>query len=324
MSSELLTLFVGIESVMALGFWFSLRDRRRLKRPYRQHLERTWTLRLAAWRVVNHANWRSRIKGDVMCSWQRIENAATIGTEIGGALGTLLYFILVGWVLGVPWAMTISWVYVPLIMSCVCIGYTLGYTVGVVAERRAAGRGIAYGGLRERRLSDYRHPAITALAALLIVYFVSTTLFFLLWGAGRPISIDTGITPFAVNSWGVLAIPTAMLLLLLAAEGFARYVVALPRLLVTTNIEAAHRSDEMIRALVIGRLHTLLFCILAYFGLYQWFMLRDALWHFSPVVQIGSLVLPIFSAIGGITLALCDERHGGSVTGWPWKIGAAA
>jgi hypothetical protein len=206
----------------------------------------------------------------------------------------------------------------------VSVGYALGYTIGVVEERRAAGRGIAYGGLRERRISDYRHPAITAIATLLIVSFVATTLSFLLWDGGRPISIDTGITPLTVTRLAVLAIPTAMFLLGLAAEGFARYVVALPRLLVTTDIEAAHRSDEMIRALVIGRLHTLLFCILAYFGLYQWFMLRDALWRFSPLVQIGSLVLPIFSAICGITLALCDERHGGRVTGWPWQKGVAA
>jgi hypothetical protein len=205
------------------------------------------------------------------------------------------------------------------------IGAAVGYWFGVQPFRRA--RSVVYADLRPRRLSDYRSGILRWLPAALIVYDAALT---------ADLASQIGPTlRVELNSGGILVLPAfpalvllplAMLVIWLSGEWLMRQAVELPRFPVTSDPAVSQRTDEMIRAQMIGILQSATLVALGYLGSAQWALLTFQLARPHPVLSPLDLALLLAVAVllPGFLLPSTRGRLGGAVTGWPWRAKAAA
>jgi hypothetical protein len=211
------------------------------------------------------------------------------------------------------------------------VGGSVGHWLGVQPYRRASS-GI-YADLRPRRLSDYRASILRWFPATLAVYDAALTVN-LASQIGPSLRLElTGGSILVLPAFPTLfLLPAAMLLVWLSGEWLMRQAVALPRLVVTSDAAVSQRSDEMLRAEMIGVLQSATFLALGYFGEAQWALLTfqpslrgPALIGWGQATAPLDLALLLAAVVGlpGFLLPAMRGRLGGAVTGWPWRARVA-
>ncbi len=202
----------------------------------------------------------------------------------------------------------------------------LGQMAGFRTLKRTATHHIAFGDLRRRLASDYRSPLVHVIP-LVIIIMNTITIITCISAIHAPVRILllNGITA-RWPSWTLLIVPVIMLLLIAGVETAIGNVVRFPRLLVTNDLERAHRIDDMVRAIIIGSMIGSEYTIM---GNLQLAYSRLTWMAFSGIPQANTSLYVIWGVIslflwlallivGGPTAATGWEGHiGGTISGWP-------
>src|SRR5947209_8064521 len=210
------------------------------------------------------------------------------------------------------------------------IGLGIGAVFAAWRLRNAARRGVTYGDLRQRRLSDYRSNAFRWLAVALIAWTFGVFAFFAPH-VGPTLQMDLLYIIVSVPNtvWGWSIVPSTMLLVFVLVEIVLLRIVRFSRLLVTSDTTVSQRADDMLRATVIG---TVLYCeliALGHLAASPFYIFSHLLWG-SHYWQIGhvpydnllsiSLLLPIVMQLLGLGIILGHGHLGGKLSGWPWSM----
>jgi hypothetical protein len=248
---------------------------------------------------IEYATWR--VPPDLLGELHRYRHRLSLATGLACSLAFLLEGVALvaathlGLVdLRASRVLPAAWL--ALVVLAAVAGAGVGYPVAVRVSRARGPVGPRYADLRERRLADYRTPALRW-AGLAIVALPAA--------AAVPLALAGGtLSP--------LLLPAALFLLLLVAEALLAMTARVPRMVVSADPALARRCDDLLRAQVITSIQTNAFVVVAAGGLAQFVLVgRPASWVTLAGVALAGL-MALFTVAN-------DCRLGGRVNGWPGK-----
>ncbi|BCL83019.1 hypothetical protein ccbrp13_54840 [Ktedonobacteria bacterium brp13] len=205
----------------------------------------------------------------------------------------------------------------------VILGYGCGTILGMWRVRRHGHDRMAFGDLRQRRLTDYRSIIFPCILIVLIAFIVILTLFTALYGgstlhiqfvSGK--SIDQPKSP-----WLLGAVPAFMLLSVGILEVCMTRVVVFSRIPIMVNPVIARRADDMLRAIEIGMLTGIEFFTLGTLMQVQFRLLVPL--SSTSHTAILEIALTLTFLLGGLLVffgisitGFFRGRLGGKVSGW--------
>ncbi len=288
-------------------------------RSYRQRdrcvlNEACWRKRFRVWRVLNAEADITPVLKDMGYAWNTIQAPAGICGGLAILLVVLVYtvgallshgaLLLNNAYMDMLWAL----IFLAILPGCAC-----GYSIGFRHARRNARRGVTYGDLRRRRLTDYRSPLLRWVPGLIIFYNIC--LLFVMPHLLGPVS------PLYAPERMVGVLLLLLLVTFLAAEVLMARVTLLPRLLITSDPVIAQHADDLLRATVIGRIQLGVLIEIGVSLCVQWQLLYQRFLS-SPVLWLGLLFAFALWLACLVVLILATReggRLGGAITGWPWR-----
>jgi hypothetical protein len=270
-----------------------------------------WRNHLLNWHVVDHQSNASAVLKEVITSWELITAPHGIAIGITMVLYALSYSLLLflrkGAILENTRLLFALWI---VFWMGLVLGGSLGYALGFKRAKQEIHRKVAYADLRQRNLSDYRSSSFRWLLGLFVVLNVVLLLVlpFLL-----------GLQPLTYSDAWAGAIIVFVLFIL--GEVFMTRIALMPRLVVTTDPTVAQRADDLLRALVIGEIHSQVLRGIGFLLCVQWFLLYR--WLLSSPVFVGiQIIITLLWLLCFIPTGLRTRdkgRLGGRLTGWPWS-----
>jgi hypothetical protein len=270
-----------------------------------------WRNHLLNWHVVDQQGDASAVLKEVITSWEVIHAPQRIATGITMVLYALSYSLLLflskGAILENTRLLFALWV---VFWMGLVAGGSLGYALGFKHARQEVHRKVTYADLRQRYLSDYRSSGFRWLLGLFVVLNVILLLVLpFLLGPRSPAYSD---------AWEEVII---VFVLFILGEVFMTGITLMPRLVVTTDPTVAQRADDLLRALVIGEIHSKVLQGIGFLLFVQWFLLYRWLLS-SPVFVAIQIIITVPWLLCFIPTGLRTRdkgRLGGRITGWPWS-----
>ncbi len=270
-----------------------------------------WRNHLLNWHVVDQQGDASAELKEVITSWELIDAPYGVATGITMVLYALSYSLLLwlskGAILENTRLLFALWV---VFWMGLVFGGSLGYAIGFKRAKQEGHRKVAYADLRQRYLSDYRSSEFRWLLRLFVTLNVVLLLVLpFLLGLQPPTYSD---------AWeGVIIV----FVLFIVGEAFMTRIALMPRLVVTTDPTVAQRADDLLRALVIGEIHSKVLQGIGFLLFVQWFLLYRWLLS-SPVFVAIQIIITVLWLLCFIPTSLRTRdkgRLGGRITGWPWS-----
>ncbi len=320
----LLFLVLGV-ALVAFGIYVRVWGQHKTPNPDSQAY---WRRQLWTWRVIDYDGATHAVAEDIQRANSAINAFAIICAGVTVILSLLAYTAIVTVVTGDPSFTPAVGVSMAAILGPTFFGYGLGYVVSVRRLRARQCRGVSYGDLRRRYLSDYRSPLFLLAPALALVCTVWVTLALVPSFDKQlyiePVGYDRTMIPY--HPWLLGLLPATMLLIFVVGEAIMRRIATLSRLLVTSDPVAALRADEMLRALTITIVQGWELMTIGNLGTAQWSLLSTNLFAHHSYGSAHGIIgfyafLPAVISIVGPLLFICrgriGGRIGGRITGWP-------
>ena len=270
-----------------------------------------WRKHLLNWHVVDQQGDASAVLKEVITSWELIDAPHVVATGITMVLYALSYSLLLflskGAILENTRLLFALWV---VFCMGLVVGSSLGYAVGFKRAKQEVHRKVTYADLRQRYLSDYRSSEFRWLLGLFVILNVVLLLVLPFLLGPQP--------PAYSDAWEEVII---VLVLFILGEVFMTRIALMPRLVVTTDPTVAQHADDLLRALVIGEIHSKVLQGIGALLFVQWFLLYR--WLFSsPIFVAIQIIITVLWLLCFIPTGLRTRdkgRLGGRITGWPWS-----
>lgn len=320
-----------ILSPLLVGSLILIAGYRTLKRKHRS--TSAWQQRrlqyiLASWQIK--VDTESQIIQDTNKQMSILTTFLRIGMSIGLLLTAIIAVCITLLTSGTLLPATSSIHVDPLgeiVLLLMFAGAWLGQMAGFRTLKRTATRHIAFGDMRRRLASDYRSPLVHVIP-LIIIIMNTITIITCISTIHAPVRLLlwNGITAWW-PSWTLLIVPVIMLLLIAGVEAVIGNVVRFPRLLVTNDLERAHRIDDMVRSIIIGSMigseYTIMGNLQLAYSRLTWMAFSGTPQESIPLYVIWGIISYFLwlalLMVGCVSVTGWEGHIGGTISGWPWR-----